>query len=368
MQTPKMVWNTQKKIWQHLTEDHLFELWEPFLGTWQISGMMRNGQVYELPMQEQPITDSVSSLSHILPTPKARDSQAEGYEAGLRRSTPQVGTIVKGLVENDPRVIDDIELLRTPTASQGEGGALGEEEARRRGNTVGIRDQAMDLAKLNGAKVSRKELDVLPTPTVSDNRGAAKGEVLKGNPKHRLKVEVELLPTTRTSMSNGPTRKEIAEGNPKSRLETEVMLGETNWGKFGPAIRRWEEVVGRSAPAPTKPDGKDGSHRLSSAFTEWLMGVPEGWITDVGLTRNEELKACGNGVVPQQAELALRLLLEGVVLPKTTAETIRMFPTPLVSDSFTGRLRSPQHKEGSMHSVTLAQAVTMVLGTDENDS
>jgi hypothetical protein len=90
---------------------------------------------------------------------------------------------------------------------------------------------------------------------------------------------------------------------------------EIAWGKFEPAIRRWEETLGRPAPAPTKPDGKDGAHRLSSAFTEWMMGLPEGWITDCGLTRNEELKACGNGVVPQQAELALRVLLEGVPLP-----------------------------------------------------
>jgi DNA (cytosine-5)-methyltransferase 1 len=213
--------------------------------------------------------------------------------------------------------------MRTPTASQGEGGALGEEEARKRGNTVGIRDQALDLAKLNGEKVTRalfptpvaqegtkapalqtseqkaktgqvwlsnvaKDLEpVLPTPTVSDNRGAAKGEVENGNPKSRLKVEVELFETQ----------------------------GKINWGKFEPAIRRWEEVLGRKAPAPTKPDGTDNAHRLSSLFTEWLMGLPEGWITDVGLTRNEELKACGNGVVPQQAELALRVLLEGVSLP-----------------------------------------------------
>ena len=99
-------------------------------------------------------------------------------------------------------------------------------------------------------------------------------------------------------------------------IETEVMLGDVNWGKFEPAIRRWEETLGRPAPAPTKPDGKDGAHRLSSAFTEWMMGVPEGWITGVGLTRNEELKACGNGVVPQQAELALRVLLEGISIPR----------------------------------------------------
>jgi len=124
-----------------------------------------------------------------------------------------------------------------------------------------------------------------------------------------------LLPTTRTSMANGPTQKEIKAGNPKTRIETEVMLGETSWGKFEPAIRRWEKTLGRPSPLPTKPDGKDGAHRLSSAFTEWMMGLPEGWVTSVGLTRNDELKACGNGVVPQQAELALRILLEGVTLP-----------------------------------------------------
>ena len=147
---------------------------------------------------------------------------------------------------------------------------------------------------------------------MSDAKGAARSEVAKGDPKNRLKVRVELLPTTRTSMGNGPTRSEIARGNPKYRLETEVMLDEVNWGKFSPAIRKWEEMIGREAPTPTKPDGKDGSNRLSSCFTEWMMGLPEGWVTDCGLTRNEELKACGNGVVPQQAELALRMLLEGV--------------------------------------------------------
>jgi DNA (cytosine-5)-methyltransferase 1 len=67
--------------------------------------------------------------------------------------------------------------------------------------------------------------------------------------------------------------------------------------------------VTRSAPAPTNGDGKNGSHRLSAHFVEWMMGLPEGHVTDVGLTRNEQLKALGNGVVPQQAALALRVLL-----------------------------------------------------------
>ncbi|WP_257135473.1 hypothetical protein [Streptomyces sp. b94] len=40
------------------------------------------------------------------------------------------------------------------------------------------------------------------------------------------------------------------------------------------------------------------------------MGLPAGWVTGVpGLSRTAQLKALGNGVVPQQATAALRLLL-----------------------------------------------------------
>jgi DNA (cytosine-5)-methyltransferase 1 len=313
---------------------------------------MRNGKVYELPTQAHLITGSEFSslptqdtrlmptpntmdhlpartpeqkalnkhkggyanvretvVNDLMPTPKARDSQAEGYEAGLRRATPQVGTIVKGLVDGDPRV-----LIPTPTTRDYKDGQ------------------------------SEHERDgVVQTDTVA-RAIFNSGEVL--------------LPTTRTSMANGPTQKEIALGNPKTRIETEVMLGGTSWGKFEPAIRRWEQTLGRPSPLPTKPDGKDGAHRLSSAFTEWMMGLPEGWVTGVGLTRNEELKACGNGVVPQQAELALRILLEGVTLPAGGGHV--NLPTPTVSDTYTDNLKSTQQKEGSMHSVTLPQAVRWV--------
>jgi DNA (cytosine-5)-methyltransferase 1 len=84
------------------------------------------------------------------------------------------------------------------------------------------------------------------------------------------------------------------------------------WGRFEPAVKRWEAIIGYSAPAPTEPTGKDGAPRLSSKFTEWMMGLEPGWITGVGLSRKDELKACGNGVVPQQAKLALTILLDRV--------------------------------------------------------
>jgi DNA (cytosine-5)-methyltransferase 1 len=49
--------------------------------------------------------------------------------------------------------------------------------------------------------------------------------------------------------------------------------------------------------------------KLSSRFVEWMMGLPEGWVTGVGLSRSQELKMLGNGVVPQQAAAAYGHLL-----------------------------------------------------------
>ena len=108
MQKQIMEWNTVKKIWMLSQGSNLFEQWELFSETWPTSGTMRDGVVYELPMQAHPITDSESSL---LPTLKARDSQPEGYEAGFRRSQPQLGTIVCAVVKGDER----LGLLPTPT-------------------------------------------------------------------------------------------------------------------------------------------------------------------------------------------------------------------------------------------------------------
>lgn len=41
------------------------------------------------------------------------------------------------------------------------------------------------------------------------------------------------------------------------------------------------------------------------------MGLPSGWVTGVGLSRTQQLRILGNGVVPQQATLALDVLLKG---------------------------------------------------------
>lgn len=91
------------------------------------------------------------------------------------------------------------------------------------------------------------------------------------------------------------------------------------WGDYLPAIRRWESLTGIPAPAPTEL-GPRGGRRLTSAFAEWLMGLPPGWVTDVpGLKRSDQLHKIGNGVMPQQAYVAYSHLLSQVALMKEVA-------------------------------------------------
>jgi DNA (cytosine-5)-methyltransferase 1 len=76
------------------------------------------------------------------------------------------------------------------------------------------------------------------------------------------------------------------------------------WGPYAAAVQRWERVIGRPAPPAV-----EAVRRLSPRFVEWMMGLPAGWVTDVaGLGRGAQLRLLGNGVVPQQAHLALGLL------------------------------------------------------------
>ena len=224
----------------------------------------------------------------LFPTPNTMDhlparSPEKIAESKLR--TPGGYSNVRETVVND--------LFPTPVASEGTKAPSQQTSATKsKTGQVWLSNVAKDLEPLLG------------TPRATAANSSSK-QVELGAPKARIEDQVKLLPTplttdARVNNSEGAWRRD----NPG--LGT--MVHHTNWGKFEPAIRRWEAIIGRPAPEPTKPDGKEGNHRLSSKFTEWMMGLPDGWITDIGLKRNDELKACGNGVVPQQAELALTLL------------------------------------------------------------
>ena len=101
-------------------------------------------------------------------------------------------------------------------------------------------------------------------------------------------------------------------------LELRPGQPDLDWGDYEAAIRRWERILGRPAPWPT-----DTAGRLSPVFTEWLMGLPDGWVTNTpGLTRAAMLRALGNGVVPQQAVAAIHALHQRAISdPQDPAET-----------------------------------------------
>lgn len=173
-----------------------------------------------------------------------------------------------------PNLEDAVALLPTPRAA-----------ATRTGRTAILAsssspsiDQALELARgelpreLRSVSEAPASWRLLPTPRASD------GE--KGGPNQRGSSGDLMLP---------------------------AAVQPERFGAYTAAIRRWEHVLGRSAPAPTER-GTKGQPRLNAAFVEWLMGLPDGWVTG-HLPRNPALRCLGNGVVPQQAAHAIADLL-----------------------------------------------------------
>ena len=76
------------------------------------------------------------------------------------------------------------------------------------------------------------------------------------------------------------------------------------FGAYEPAVKQWAQIIERPVPVPVNDKG------VEPVFVEWMMGLPEGHVTGLGLSRTAKLKILGNGVVPQQAALAIKLLTE----------------------------------------------------------
>ena len=144
------------------------------------------------------------------------------------------------------------------------------------------------------------------------------------------------------------------------------------FGVYTDAIQRHEQALGRPAPPISEP-GKNGP-RLAPRFVEWMMMLPDGWVTDpaIGLSRSQQLKALGNGVVPAQAELALRVLLDAETMPPNLG--LDVLPTPVVNDMGDGKTppqwdnwtqaMQAKHGNGNGHGKSLAIEAQRVGGSD----
>lgn len=177
---------------------------------------------------------------------------------------------------------DGLTVLRTPTAQLAINGGSQHPDKRRAGG--------------HGPTLADEVEHLLPTPVVStrrSNRSASPGAAVR--PSIHAVGDWLPTPTTEPATGNGHARNLGAEAKPD------------RWRQYAAAIASHERLVGRPAPDPAEP-GKNRP-RLSARFTEWMMCLPDGWVTDVpGVTRNEQLALLGNGVVPTQAVAALRHL------------------------------------------------------------
>lgn len=221
-----------------------------------------------VPRELESIGEAPASWA-LLPTPVAADANGHHTRSGPRSGEPYLPGAVIG-------------LLPTPKARDWKG--------------TGPANHARKSPDLNAV--------LLPTPTTRDHHGA--GEHGPGGANLRTVVADALLPTPRaTDGTKGGPNQHGSSGD----LMLSSAVQPDRWGRYGAAIARWEAVLDRTAPDPTEP-GSKGQPRLSPRFVEWLMGADAGTVTTVpGVSRAGQLARLGNGVVPQQAAAAVRLLL-----------------------------------------------------------
>lgn len=240
----------------------------PWLRTARPAGL--SGDVAILSATEPSTAGKTAALRTLLPTPRTSDVNGAGQhgDGGMDLRTA-------------------VTLLPTPRARDGKG-----------------RDPNPRGADLNEA------IALLPTPTGQNSHG----NTMNGRGEPLLPGLVQLLPTPRASdgVKGGPNQRGSA-----GDLALPAAVQPQRWGAYAPAITRWEQVIGRPAPGPTVI-GDRGRRQLSPLFVEWLMGLDQGHVTDVLDRRSDALRVLGNGVVPQAAARAVRLLLAEPVTPAHT--------------------------------------------------
>lgn len=160
-------------------------------------------------------------------------------------------------------------------------------------------------AARHAARGGSESQALMPTPRAADYKGATSRSdttdqrAANGTANLPEFAVSRLLPTPMVGSTS-----DAAHGQISGQFRADMADALARFGEYAGAVARWESVIGRPAPDATERG------RLSPRFVEWMMGLPEGWVTDVpGLRRPAQLKALGNGVVPQHAAEALQRMI-----------------------------------------------------------
>lgn len=152
-------------------------------------------------------------------------------------------------------------------------------------------------ASAAGAPHQRKRWFCIATDT--DGAGPSEtGQEIRA--RHTADASIGSIPAYADS-GDQPRTDDMA-GHWEHHQRSITNSGAARWGEYETAITRWECITGRMAPEPIL------AGKLSAAFVEWMMGLESGHVTDIAASRAKALACLGNGVVPQQAALALELL------------------------------------------------------------
>lgn len=152
-----------------------------------------------------------------------------------------------------------------------------------------------------------------------------------GAPHHRERLFILAHPHGERPQAQQLTRRQaaqIAGDYDRERALSWARRAADLNRQLGPAVTAWAAIHGEP-PLPTvetveyrDPElfGRrfpEMRHGINPEFAEWMMGLPDGWVTspDIGLTRAQQLKAIGNGVCPQQAAQALHTLINQEPIP-----------------------------------------------------
>jgi DNA (cytosine-5)-methyltransferase 1 len=102
---------------------------------------------------------------------------------------------------------------------------------------------------------------------------------------------------------NGSDRKEPGSSSEiASDTDAKQLSANGQMSRLGRRFATRSELSMQANPDPLV----DG--RLNVEYVEYMMGLPKGWVTDLPISRAQQFKLLGNGVVPQQAFYALEQL------------------------------------------------------------
>lgn len=165
--------------------------------------------------------------------------------------------------------------------------------------TLGFKEVLKDLTEIGydarwsivrasdvGAPHRRERLFIIAQPTHSNGlRGNFRGQDAEWNQR-----QSQLEPSKCSKTTANPNGNEQQGNRPTQRLgsrfnsQSEMRLQRT-------------------------PNSLDINNKLNATFVEYMMGLPVGWVTDLDISRSQQLKLLGNGVVPQQAYKAIEQLM-----------------------------------------------------------